>query len=131
MANFFEPDNEPLDPNAEAADRGSVDKHDPRTDDSDFQAFLAWRNRDVPPETPRERNGDPNLKPARAGEAHATPVQPEWGEGVVTGDPADHYVHLANGAVIPGSSGGTHYHDPEMGLVPIVRTFPAGKTLEK
>jgi hypothetical protein len=96
-------------------------------DDADYQAYLSQRGEAV--DAPVS-NGDPNLKSARAGEKHADPVAPQWGEGVITGDPADHYVHLANGAVIPGSSGGTHYHDPEMGLVPIVSTFPAGKTLK-
>lgn len=74
---------------------------------------------------------DPNLRKPRAGEAYAQPPEREWGEGVVTGDPPDHYVQLANGAVIPGSSGGSHYHDPEMGLVPITATYPAGRELPR
>ncbi len=74
---------------------------------------------------------DPNLKPARSGETHVTPPQPEYGEGVVTGDAPDHYVHLANGAVVAGSAGGTHYHDPDSGLVPIVSVYPAGKELPR
>lgn len=73
---------------------------------------------------------DPNIRTPRQGEVHQPRPQQEWGEGVVTGDPPDHYVHLANGAVIPGSSGGTHYDDPEMGIVPIVRVFPAGRALQ-
>lgn len=76
-------------------------------------------------------NPDANLKGARATESHPEPPQREWGEGVITGDPPDHYVHLANGAVIPGNSGGTHYHDPEMGLVPIVNVFYAGRELPR
>lgn len=76
-------------------------------------------------------NPDANLKGPRTGEAHPEPPQRIEGEGCITGDPPDHYVHLANGAVVPGSSGGTHYHDPEMGLVPIVRTFPAGRELPR
>lgn len=73
---------------------------------------------------------DPNLRQARD-EQHAAPVTPEYGEGVITGDAPDHYVQLANGAVIPGNSGGTHYHDPKMGLVPIVAVFPAGRELSR
>lgn len=81
---------------------------------------------------PYQETTDPNLRAPRAGETHPDPVDTrEWGEGVVTGDAPDHYVQLANGAVIPGSSGGTHYHDPEMGLIPIVAVFPAGKELPR
>lgn len=80
---------------------------------------------------PATGNSDPNLRNAREGEVHKTPVQPEYGEGAITGEPPDHYVHLANGAVVPGCSVGTHYHDPEMGLVPIVNRFPAGRDLPR
>lgn len=76
-------------------------------------------------------SNDPNLRSAREGETHKAPPQAVEGEGVITGDAPDHYVHLANGAVIPGSSVGTHYHDPDMGLVPIVNRFPAGKELAR
>jgi hypothetical protein len=40
-------------------------------------------------------------------------------------------VHLANGAVVPGNSVGTHYHDPDMGLVPIVARYYAGRELPR
>jgi hypothetical protein len=73
---------------------------------------------------------DPVLKAPRD-EVHAQPTAPVEGEGAITGDPPDHYVHLANGAVIAGSSGGTHYHDPELGIVPIVSVYPAGKELPR
>lgn len=66
---------------------------------------------------------------AREGESHPAPPVRIEGEGAITGDPPDHYVHLANGAVIPGSSGGTHYDHPTLGLIPIVRVFPAGRAL--
>jgi hypothetical protein len=72
---------------------------------------------------------DPNLRTGRD-EAHAEPPARDYGEGVITGDPADHYVHLGNGAVIAGSSGGTHYHDPKNGLIPIVSVYPAGRPLQ-
>ena len=42
-----------------------------------------------------------------------------------------HALTSINGAVVAGSAGGTHYHDPEMGLVPIVAVFPAGKELPR
>jgi len=74
---------------------------------------------------------DPNLKPPRENESHPAPPAVEWGEGVVTGHAPDHYVHLANGAVIPGCAGGTHYDDPVLGLVPIVAKFAAGKELPR
>lgn len=75
---------------------------------------------------------DPYLRAPREGEEHAKPAQQEWGEGVETGGPFDHYVHLANGAVVAGHSGGTVYHDAETDtLIPIVRTFPAGKDLPR
>lgn len=83
------------------------------------------------PQSQPAQNSDPNLRGPRNGESHPQPVSQEWGEGVVTGDPPDFYVHLANGAVVAGSSGGTHYHDPELGLIPIVAVFPAGKELPR
>lgn len=104
-------------------DNEPVDTPDPR-DSADYQAWLNAR-RDA-----GRTAQDPNVREPRANEKHAEPPKAEWGEGVVTGDPADHYVHLANGAVIPGNSGGTHYHDPDMGMVPIVNVFPAGRSLK-
>lgn len=77
-------------------------------------------------------NPDANLRSARNTEdKHPEPAARIEGEGAVTGEPPDHYVHLANGAVIPGCSVGTHYHDPEMGLVPIVNRFYAGRELPR
>ncbi len=75
---------------------------------------------------------DPYLRSGRDGEEHAKPEERTWGEGVITGDDPDHYVHLANGAVIAGSSGGTHYHDAETDtLIPIVQVFAAGRSLPR
>lgn len=77
-------------------------------------------------------NSDPFLQQPREGEVHAAPEERTYGEGVVTGDAPDHYVHLANGAVMSGSAGGTHYHDAATDtLIPIVRVFPAGKELPR
>lgn len=76
-------------------------------------------------------NPEANLRAPRQEETHPAAPTAEFGEGVITGHGPDHYVHLANGAVIPGCSGGTHYHDPDMGLLPIVRTFPAGRELPR
>lgn len=69
------------------------------------------------------------LRAPREGEKHPTPPRREWGEGVITGEPHDHYVQLANGAVITGCAGGTHYDDPDYGLIPVIATFPAGRYL--
>lgn len=77
------------------------------------------------PSQPQNGSASP-LRGPRAGEQHAAPPAIEWGEGVVTGDPPSHYVHLANGAVVEGSAGGTHHHDPEYGLIPIVAVYPKG-----
>jgi hypothetical protein len=83
------------------------------------------------PQSPND-GADPYLRSGRAGEVHATPARPEWGEGVITGDAPDHYVHLANGAVLAGSSGGTAFHDAETDtLIPIVRVFAAGRELPR
>lgn len=72
----------------------------------------------------QQQGDDPNLRSARENEVHAPPVsQPASMEGVKTGHDPDHYVHLANGAVIAGCAGGTHYDDPERGLVPIVSVY--------
>lgn len=118
-SNFFDdPANQ-----KEVDDRGGV--YDPQT----FK-FDPLTGEPLDGENPPVKSGDPNLRTPRANEKHAAPPVQEWGEGVVTGDPADHYVHLANGAVIPGNSGGTHYHDPDLGLVPIVSVFPAGRSLK-
>lgn len=68
---------------------------------------------------------DPHLTAPRE-EQHRQPPAAEWGEGVVTGHAPDHYVHLANGAVIEGCAGGTHYHDPERGIIPIVAVYRKG-----
>jgi len=76
-------------------------------------------------------NPDANLRAARTDQKHPEPPQRIEGEGVITGDPPDHYVHLANGAVVPGNSVGTHYHDPDMGLVPIVARYYAGRELPR
>lgn len=100
------------DPHAEVDDRGGV------------------YNRDSQEHDPRSEDNRPVLRGPRQGEVHARAISQEVSmEGVVTGDPHDHYVHLANGAVVTGCSGGTHYDDPEWGLVPIVARFPAGKDL--
>lgn len=82
------------------------------------------------PVTPARDDSASPLRGPRDEQHQAPPVQ-EWGEGVITGDPPDHYVHLANGAVVTGSNGGTHYHDPDQGIVPIVAVYPAGRELPR
>lgn len=72
---------------------------------------------------PNDSN-DSNLQAPRDGEVlHRPQSEPSSMEGVKTGHDPDHYVHLANGAVIAGCAGGTHYDDPERGLVPIVSVY--------
>ena len=62
----------------------------------------------------------------RADERYQAPPERIEGEGVKTGPPHDHYVHLADGSVITGHAGGTHFHDAERGLIPVVSVFPMG-----
>lgn len=105
---------------AEVDDRGGVYRngvHDPRTE--------------TPPtgRDPYASKPQSMLRAPREGQKHPEPPKREWGEGVVTGEPHDHYVQLANGAVITGCAGGTHHDDPDYGLIPIIATFPAGRYL--
>ena len=123
--------------------------------DSDYQDYLLWKRQrdantaDVNPAYSDRYNGasqnsndersdgvnqldsgaqtrDPMLREAQRQERYSQPPEAISGEGVKTGPPLDHYVHLADGSVIEGHAGGSVYHDAERGLIPIVRTFPKG-----
>ena len=76
-------------------------------------------------------SGNGSLLRAGSGRGYAQPPAPTEGEGVVTGHAPDHYVHLADGSVVAGCSGGTVFHDADNGLIPIVSVFPAGRELPR